>query len=102
MTGNGSNIKNEKGDQMNRFKCTECGGGIQDQAITMRYNLRNIHITIKNIPAKVCVKCKNQLVSGYTAKDVDLLVNRISNDLERFIKSLALPTHRTHSISLAI
>lgn len=87
---------------MNNFKCPECGGKIQDEPIKMTYSLKNTHITIKNIPAKVCAKCGNELVDGHTAKDVDLLVNRVIDDLERFAKSLALPPKKVHSISLAV
>jgi YgiT-type zinc finger domain-containing protein len=86
---------------MNNLKCPECNGKIQDKAIKMTYELKNSHITIKNIPAKVCSKCGNELINGHTAKDVDLLVNRINDDLDRFVKSLALPK-RLHSISLAV
>lgn len=87
---------------MKNFKCPECGGKIQDEAIKMSYNLKNTHITIKNIPAKVCLKCGNELINGHTAKDVDLLVNRVTEDLDRFAKSLALPLEKAHSISLAV
>ena len=87
---------------MENFKCPECGGKIQAKAIKMTYKLENTRITIKNIPAKVCSRCGNELVDGYTARDVDLLVNRVVEDLERFAKSLALPSKRVHSISLVV
>jgi YgiT-type zinc finger domain-containing protein len=87
---------------MKNFKCPECGGRIQNDSIRMTYALKNTHITIKNIPAKVCVKCGNELVDGHTAKDVDLLVNRVIDDLDRFAKSLALPSKKPHNISLAV
>ncbi|MEW6687341.1 MAG: YgiT-type zinc finger protein [Candidatus Edwardsbacteria bacterium] len=87
---------------MKNFKCSECGGKIQDRPIKMTYELKNTHITIENIPAKVCSRCGNELIDGHTAKDVDLLVNRVAEDIERFAKSLALPPKRAHSISLAV
>lgn len=87
---------------MNNFKCPECRGKIQKEAVKMTYNLKNTHITIKNIPAKVCKRCGNELIDGHTAKDVDLLVNRVVDDLDRFAKSLALPPNRIHNISLAV
>lgn len=87
---------------MKSFKCPECGGKIKEDVVKMTYELKNSHITIKNIPAKVCEKCGNELIDGHTAKDVDLLVNRVAEDLERFAKSLALPFKRMHSISLAV
>ena len=85
----------------NQFKCPECGGTIREQSISMTYDVRNTHIVIKNIPARVCKKCGHELLDGHTAKDVDLLVNRVSEDVERFARSLALPTKK-HSISLAV
>lgn len=87
---------------MKNFNCPECGGKTQDKSIQMAYELKDTHITIKNIPAKVCQKCGNELLNGHTAKDVDLLVNRVTEDLERFAKSLALPPKRIHTISLAV
>ena len=83
------------------FQCPECGGKIYDRSITMTYDVRNTRIVIKNIPAKVCKKCGHELLNGHTAKDVDLLVNRVSEDVERFARSLALPTKK-HTISLAV
>lgn len=87
---------------MKNFKCPECGGKIQNKSIKMTYDFKNTHITIKNIPARVCVKCGNELVDGHIAKDVDLLVNRVIDDLERFAKSLALPPNKVHNVSLAV
>jgi len=87
---------------MKNFKCPECGSKIHNEAIKMTYELKNTRITIKNIPAKVCSKCGNELIDGHTAKDVDLLVNRVTEDLDRFAKSLALSPKRAHSISLAV
>jgi YgiT-type zinc finger domain-containing protein len=87
---------------MKNFKCPECGGKVQDHTIKMTYDVNNSHITIKNIPARVCITCGNELIDGHTAKDVDLLVNRISEDVERFVKSLALSSKKIHNISLAV
>lgn len=87
---------------MKDLKCSECGGKIQDKLIKMMYDIKSTHISIENIPAKVCTQCGNELINGHTAKDVDLLVNRVSEDLDRFAKSLALPLKREHTISLAI
>ncbi len=87
---------------MKNFKCPECGGNVQDDLIKMSYNLKDSHITIKNIPAKVCKKCGNELIDGHTAKDVDLLVNRVRDDLDRFVKSLAIESKGVHTISLAV
>lgn len=87
---------------MKDLKCSECGGKIRDKLIKMRYDIKSTHISIENIPAKVCTQCGNELINGHTAKDVDLLVNRVSEDLDRFAKSLALPLKREHTISLAV
>lgn len=87
---------------MKNFKCTECGGKIKDDNIKLTYDIKNTHITIKNVPAKVCQKCGNELIDGHTAKDVDLLVDRVCEDLNRFIKSLAIPVKGMHNISLAV
>ncbi len=72
-----------------------------DENIKMTYEVENSSILIKNIPAKVCQKCGSELLDGCTAKDVDILVNRIGEDVERFVKSLALPSKK-HNISLTV
>ncbi|MCG2712092.1 MAG: YgiT-type zinc finger protein [Candidatus Omnitrophica bacterium] len=87
---------------MKNIKCPECGGKAEDQLIKMKYDINHNHITIKNIPAKVCQKCGNELIDGHTARDVDLLVNRLSEDVDRFAKSLAIAPEKEHSISLAV
>jgi len=86
---------------MMKLKCPECGGSYQDDVIKMTYDVKNAHIVIKNVLAKICQKCGNELLDGHTAKDVDLLVNRVSEDVERFARSLALPGKR-HNILLAV
>jgi len=101
MIKSGLTIKNEKGDAMIKLKCPECGGSYKDETVKMTYDVKNVHVVIKNVPAKVCQKCGNELLDGHTAKDVDLLVNRVSEDVERFARSLALPGKR-HSVSLAV
>ena len=87
---------------MKNFKCVECGGKIKDDNVKLTYDIKNTHITIKNVPAKVCQKCGNELIVGHTAKDVDLLVDRVCEDLNRFIKSLAILVKGIHNISLAV
>lgn len=87
--------------QNKNFKCPECGGAYKEDVIKMTYDIRNTRIVIKNVPAKVCKKCGNELLSGRIAKDVDLLVSRVSEDVERFAKNLSLP-HKKHSISLVV
>ncbi len=87
---------------MKNIKCPECGGKMEVQLIKMKYDIKKSHITLKNIPAKVCQKCGNELIDGHTAKDVDLLISRLSEDVERFTKSLAITPEREHCISLAV
>ena len=84
-----------------KFRCPECAGNYKDSIIKMTYELNNARVVIRNVPAKVCQKCGNELLEGHTAKDIDLLVNRVSEDVERFAKSLALPSKR-HNISLVV
>ena len=84
-----------------KFQCPECGGSYKNESIKMTYDLNNVHVVIKNVPAQVCQKCGNEILDGHTAKDVDLLVNRVSEDVGRFVKSLALQSKK-QTISLAV
>ena len=93
--------KTKKVKKMINIKCPECAGKMGKEPITMTYEVNNSHIVIKNVPAKVCQKCGHELLDGHTARDVDLLVNRVCEDVERFVKSLALPLKK-HNISLTV
>jgi len=67
--------------------CPECRGIVKLGKTELVYELSDIKITVKNVTANVCSKCGQSFVSGRVAEDVNRLVNRITEDLNSFIKT---------------
>ncbi|MBI5750275.1 MAG: YgiT-type zinc finger protein [Nitrospinae bacterium] len=67
--------------------CPECRGIVKSGKTELVYELSDIKITVKNVTANVCSKCGQSFVSGRVAEDVNRLVNRITEDLNSFIKT---------------
>jgi YgiT-type zinc finger domain-containing protein len=71
-----------------QFKCPECGETTRDDQIEMRYQVKGTDITVQNIPAKVC-KNGHEFVDGYTAENVNRLVDRVLEDAISFTKKVS-------------
>ena len=67
--------------------CPECSGMVKQGRTELVYELTDIKITVKNVAANVCSKCDQSFISGRVAADVNRLVNRVSEDLNSFIKT---------------
>ena len=48
------------------FNCPECGHRIEDGIIEMVFELRNTHVAVSNVPAKVCPNCGQELHFSHT------------------------------------
>ena len=72
---------------MKKRLCPECKGTIKPGHTEMVYELKDITITIKNVPADICTKCGQAFISGHVAEDVNRLVNRVSEDVASFAKT---------------
>ncbi|MBI1929716.1 YgiT-type zinc finger protein [Candidatus Poribacteria bacterium] len=68
-------------------KCPECKGVVQPGRTELVYELANIKITVKNVPANVCSQCGQSFISGRVAEDVNRLVNRVIEDINSFVKT---------------
>lgn len=53
----------------------------------MVYELKSITVTVKHVIANVCSKCGQAFISGHVAEEVNRLVNRVSEDVNSFIKT---------------
>ncbi len=67
--------------------CPECKGIIKPGHTDMVYDVDNIKITIKNVTANICSNCGQSFISGPVAEDVNRLVNRVTEDVNSFIKT---------------
>ncbi len=69
----------------NKFKCPECGEVARDGLAKMKYKLKGTTIIVQNVPAKIC-KNGHDYVDGYTAENVNRLVDRVLEDVTSFSK----------------
>ena len=74
------------------FKCPECGQTVVDGMIDMVFELQDTHVTIRNVPAKVCSNCGHEFVDGYVAEHVNRLVDRVVEDVNSYTKKMAHPS----------
>ena len=70
------------------FNCPECGHRIEDGIIEMVFDLKNTHVAVSNVPAKVCPNCGQEFVDGFVAENVNRLVDRIIEDVESYAKKV--------------
>ncbi len=75
-----------------QFRCPECGEMAHGGEIEMTYELKGARVTIQNVPAHVC-KNGHEFVDGYTAENVNRLVDRVLEDVGSFAKKL--PRNKT-------
>ena len=68
------------------FNCPECGHRIEDGIIEMVFDLKNTHVAVSNVPAKVCPNCGQEFVDGFVAENVNRLVDRVIEDVESYAK----------------
>lgn len=71
-----------------QFKCPECGEIARDGHTEVEYALKGTRITIQNVPAKIC-KNGHAFVDGYTAENVNRLVDRVLEDVTSFAKKVS-------------
>lgn len=67
--------------------CPECKGLIKPGQTELVYELSGVKITVKNVIANVCGKCGQSFISGRVAEDVNRLVNRVTEDVNSFVKN---------------
>jgi len=82
------------------FKCPECGQQVKDDVIEMVFELRDTHVTVRNVPAKVCSNCRQEFVDGYVAENVNRLVDRVVEDVDSYVKKVARPPITPRQIAI--
>ena len=68
-------------------KCPECKGVVEPGHTELAYELAGVKITVKNVCASVCSKCGQSFISGRVAEEVNRLVNRITEDINSFVRT---------------
>ena len=67
--------------------CPECKGVVKPGRTELVYELAGVKIMVKNVTANVCSKCGQSFISGRVAENVNRLVNRVTEDINSFVKT---------------
>lgn len=83
-----------------QFKCPECGELVRLGHVEMKYKLKGTAITVQNVPARVC-KNGHEFVDGFTAENVNRLVDRVVEDVRSFSKKMPKSKATTRQVVIA-
>ncbi len=83
-------------------RCPECKGIVKPGQTELTYELENINITVKNVPANVCEECGQSFIAGHVAEEMNRLVNRVTEDINSFAKTQAQIGKRRREVAIAI
>ena len=83
-------------------KCPECLGSVLPGETNMVFELADTVFTIKNVSADVCTACGQSFVTGHVASEVNRLVNRMSEDVQSFVKTVPGLAGRRHEVAIAV
>ncbi|MEI6702367.1 MAG: YgiT-type zinc finger protein [Deltaproteobacteria bacterium] len=83
-------------------KCPECSGNILPGETNMVFELSDTVFTIKNVAADVCAACGQSFITGHVASEVNRLVNRMSEDVQSFVKTVPGMAGRRHEVAIAV
>lgn len=83
-------------------KCPECKGIIEPGQTVLKYDLEEISVSVKNIPANVCGECGHSFIEGRIAEDVNRLVNRVVEDIDSFSKTHPQLSERHREVAIAV
>lgn len=83
-------------------KCPECKGIVEPGETELNYELEEINVSVKNVPANVCGNCGHSFIEGRIAEDVNRLVNRIIEDVDSFSKTHPQTGLRHREVAIAV
>ena len=83
-------------------KCPECKGVVRPGRTELAYELAGVKITVKNVRASVCSKCGQSFISGRVAEEVNRLVNRITEDINSFVRTQPQVSEGSKEVAIAV
>jgi YgiT-type zinc finger domain-containing protein len=83
-------------------KCPECKGVVSPGQTELVYELAGLKITVKNVSGSVCSKCGQSFISGRVAEEVNRLVNRITEDINSFVKTQPQVSEGRKEVAIAV
>ena len=61
------------------MECFKCACPLEDKKVNYIVNLESTIIIIKNVPAKVCLNCKEQYFDDETSQNIEKIVNQLKD-----------------------
>ena len=83
-------------------KCPECKGVVRPERTEMVYELAAVKISVKNVSASVCSNCGQSFISGRVAEEVNRLVNRITEDINSFVRTQPQVSEGRKEVAIAV
>lgn len=82
------------------FICPECGQQTMDGVTEVTYEVEGTAVTIKNVPAQICPN-GHSYIEGFTAENVNRLVNRVVEDVNAYSKTVAKQPAKAREVVIA-
>lgn len=86
----------------NKRLCPECKGIIKPGRTEMVFEVKDLKVTVMNVSANICSKCGESFISGRVAEEVTRIVNRVSEDVNSFIKTQPKARRGHKEIAIAV
>ena len=86
----------------NKKLCPECKGIIKPGRTEMVFEIKDLKVTVKNVSANICSKCGESFISVRVAEEVNRLVNRVSEDVNSYIKTQTKVRRGHKEIAIAV
>ena len=61
------------------MECFKCACPLEDKKVNYIVNLESTIIIIKNVPAQVCLNCKEQYFDDETSQNIEKIVNQLKD-----------------------
>lgn len=61
------------------MECFKCASPLEEKKVNYIVNLESTIIIIKNVPAKVCLNCKEQYFDDETSQNIERIVNQLKD-----------------------
>lgn len=65
------------------MKCLYCGGGMKKAKVGYSINRKNYHLYLEEVPAYVCMQCKEKLFEEAEAQAIQKLVKHLESDVRQ-------------------
>ncbi len=65
------------------MKCLYCDGGMKKTKVGYSINRKDYHLYLEEVPAYVCVKCKEKLFEESEVEAIQKLIKHLESDVHQ-------------------